>query len=123
MLKSLVPTLSITTTDAVQRLVSSRCKVFLLLGFFALYASNVFATDLSSFGENFDDASTTALDGFTCAIRGTLGWFLIGAGLLLMLWDYFIQKQGHFLILGMVGVVAVFILGQALPLSDSGSCD
>jgi len=77
-------------------------------------------TATNTFGTAFDEQTTGALDGFTCAMRGTFGWLIIGFGMLLAIWDYFVQKQGHLLIIAVVGVLAVIILSRALPTPAAG---
>ena len=107
------------------RMLSSRKLMFASLAFMLLMlftASNALATVGTGFGENFDKAGNDALTGLACALNGALGWLLIAFGVLLALWDFFIQKQGHFLILAVVGVLGVIVLAKSIPIEE-GACD
>lgn len=72
---------------------------------------------LSSFAFAVDE--TTIQTNITlCSVakflKGAGGWLIIGFGLILALWDYFIQKQGHLIIVAIVGILVVIVVGRVL---------
>lgn len=95
-------------------------KSFLALAI--LLAAAVFLADTSlahaaetdAFGAAFGKESSSTVCGVACALKGTIGWIIIGFGMILALWDYFVQKQGNLIIIAIIGVVAVVIVGRAM---------
>lgn len=83
----------------------------------SLSAVSAFAlNDVSgdTFGSAFTQQSGNTVCGIACALKGTVGWIIIGFGMIMALWDYFIQKQGNLLIIAIIGVVAVVIVSRAM---------
>ena len=108
--------------ECLTRMLASKKVMFAALAFLLLLATTASAGVGEGFGENFDKAGSDALTGLACALNGVLGWLLIAFGVLLALWDFFIQKQGHFLVLAIVGVIGVIVLAKSIPIED-GACD
>lgn len=64
--------------------------------------------------ESVSSSSTDFLNRLGCGLRGTLGSFVIGFGVILVLWEFFVQKQGHMLVIAIVGILGVLILGRVI---------
>lgn len=101
---------------SLQRFFRSARPAFLALGFVLLLTSLGFAADdYGTIGAAFDRESTGMLNRFACSMRSTGGWIMIGIGMLLAAYDYFIQKQGQILVAAVVGTMFVIILSRILP--------
>lgn len=82
----------------------------------------VFGLVLSSSTLAFADGYTGVLDsqmnesacGVASFLKGSGGWLIIGFGMILAVWDYFVQKQGQLLIAAVIGILAVVVLGRAI---------
>lgn len=98
---------------AIERLLSSalmRSSIF-AAAILLLAAASAHA-DLNLQG--YDDATDSVLNTIGCNLRGTVGWILIGLGVGLAAWDYFIQKQGQLIVGAILGIIIIFVLGRVL---------
>lgn len=81
-----------------------------------VFASSSFASGASSdMMESVGKESDDLVNRLGCGLRGTFGYFIIGFGVVLALWEYFVQKQGHLIVVAIIGVLGVIILGRILP--------
>jgi hypothetical protein len=48
------------------------------------------------------------------ALRGSIGWIIIGFGFLMCTVDYFIQKQPSMLVFAVIGSLLIIIVGNAM---------
>jgi hypothetical protein len=86
-----------------------------------LLSSAAAHADQDQFFQSFNDQGSQTLVHFKCALRGTFGWFMIAFGVILALWEYFVQRQGHLLVVAIIGVIGIIILGRVLP-GDTSTC-
>lgn len=81
-------------------------------------ATSAFAE--SETAETIGEAARNVVGDLKCLLEGGVGWLLIAFGVLLAVWDYFIQKQGSLLVVAVIGILVIIILRQVLP---GGPCE
>lgn len=71
-----------------------------------------------NFFKGMNSSGTDTLQNIKCSLQGAFGWMLIAFGILVAVWEYFVQRQGHMIVAAIVGVIVVILLGRVLP----GTC-
>ena len=96
-----------------------------LMGFIVMLLTflNTITAAQAGIGDELDKQSEGVFCGFSKFFNGYGGWFFIGVGFLIIIFDLFIQKQTHLLVYGVIGVVAVIIIGKLLCFKLDGDSD
>ena len=80
-------------------------------------------TSGAGYADAMDEFGKSAVGFIKCSMQGNIGGIIIGLGVIMALWEYFVQHRQMHVLYAMLVVIFTIFLGAAIPMPDGYSCD